>query len=133
MRRFPLWLLLAGAVVVTVGIVLQAFSIAAYVRGAGSGALDMHRAVADAVQAGELAVVIGAIWTWWGRWNDVGLALAFLVVSVVQLLLIGDTDKQGGWVNGLHGLFALVLLLAAAGYAHRAARKLEAGRGSPSR
>jgi hypothetical protein len=129
-RRFPLWLLLAGAVIVIVGILLQAFSIVAYVRGAGGGALDMHRAVADAVHVGELAVVIGAIWAWWGRWSEVGLAVAFLVVSVLQVLLIGDTDKQGGWVNGLHGLFALVLLIAAVTYAHQAARKLGRSQGA---
>jgi hypothetical protein len=25
--------------------------------------------------------------------------------------VIGDTDEPGGWVNGLHGLLALVVLL----------------------
>jgi hypothetical protein len=127
MRRLPLWLLLAGAVVVIVGITLQAFSIAAYVRGAGAGALDMHQRTADAVFVGEALVVIGAVWTWWGRWAAVGLAVAFLGVSVGQLLLIGDTDESGGWVNGLHGLLALVLLISALAYALLAARKLGLG------
>ena len=124
MRRFPLWLLLAGAVIVIVGILLQAFSIVAYVRGAGEGALDMHGVVAVVVHVGELAVVIGAIWTWWGRWKAVGLAVAFLVVSAAQLLLIGDPDTRGGWVNGLHGLLALVVLIAAVMYAQEARRTL---------
>jgi hypothetical protein len=123
-RRIPLWLVLAGAVLVIVGVLLQAFSIAAFVRGAGSGALDMHRDVADVVHVGELMVAVGAIWAWWGRWLAVGLAVGFVVLSVVQLLLIGDTDTPGGWVNGLHGFFALVLLLAAVLYAQRAARDL---------
>jgi hypothetical protein len=103
---------------------LQAFSIAAYVRGAGEAALDMHEVTANAVFVGELAVVIGAIWTWWGRWSAVGVAVGFLVVSAIQVLLIGDTNESGGWVNGLHGLLALVLLVAAVVYALLAARKL---------
>ena len=120
MRRLPVQVLLVGALVVIICIPLQAFSIVAYVRGAGESALDMHGIVADVVHAGELAVVIGAIWTWWGRWSNVGLALLFLAVSAAQVLLIGDTDKRGGWVNGLHGLLALVLLVAAVLYALRA-------------
>jgi hypothetical protein len=39
-------------------------------------------------------------------------------------VLIGDTDKQGGWVNGLHGLLALVVLIAAVAYAEQASRRL---------
>ena len=42
MNRGFLWLVFGGAIVVVVGVLLQAFSIAAYVRGAGEGALDMH-------------------------------------------------------------------------------------------
>ena len=127
MQRVPVKLLFAGAFIVIVGIPLQAFSIVAYVRGAGESALDMHGIVADVVHVGELAVVIGAVWAWWGRWRDVGLALGFLVVSAAQVLLIGDTDKRGGWVNGLHGFLALVLLIAAILYAQRAARMLRSG------
>ncbi len=127
MRRFPVKLLLAGAIIVAVGIPLQAFSIVAYVRGAGESALDMHRIVADIVHVGELAVVIGAVWTWWRQWTDVGLALVFLILSAAQVLLIGDTDKSGGWVNGLHGFLALVLLIAAILYAQRATRILRSG------
>jgi hypothetical protein len=123
-QRIPLWLLLAGAVVVVVGVLLQAFSIAAFVRGAGTGALDMHKDVASVVHVGELMIVVGAIWAWWGRWGAVALAVGFVVLSVLQLLLIGDTDKPGGWVNGLHGLLALVIIVAAVLYGQRAAREL---------
>ncbi len=128
MRRRGLWLLLVGAIVVIVGILLQAFSIVAFVRGAGGGALDMHRAVGDVVHLGELFVVVGAIWLWWRQWTEVLLALGFLVVSVIQLLLIGDIDEPGGWANGLHGFFAIVLLVAAVLYAQVAARGLGLGR-----
>jgi peptidoglycan/LPS O-acetylase OafA/YrhL len=124
MRRAPLWLLLAGAVLVVVGVLLQAFSIAAFVRGAGPGALDMHKDVADFVHVGEILVAVGAIWAWWGRWTAVGIAVGWIVLSVLQLVAVGDTDKPGGWVNGLHGLLALVLLVGGLLYGQRAAREL---------
>lgn len=128
MRRGALWLVLVGAVVVIVGVLLQAFSIAAYTRGAGQGALDMHSSNSLAVHIGQLAVVIGAIWAWWGRWRAVNLAVAFLVLSFLQLILVGDTDERGDWVNGLHGLLALVVLLAAAVYVQQAVARLGPGK-----
>ena len=33
------------------------------------------------VHIGQLLIVIGAIWAWWGNWAAVGLAPAFLVLS----------------------------------------------------
>ena len=76
--------------------------------------------------AGGAITVIGAIWAWWGNWGAVGLAVAFLVLSVAQLAFLGDTEEEGGWVNGLHGFLALVVLLAA-WYFTRARRELELG------
>lgn len=127
MRRGPLWLVLVSAAIVIVAVLLQAFSIVAYVRGAGQGALDMHGAGSFAVHLGQLGIAIGAIWAWFGNWRAIGLAVAFLVLSLLQLFLIGDTDELGGWENGLHGLLALVVLLAAVAYAQVAARKLGLG------
>ena len=40
MKRPFLWLLLVGGVAASLGVLWQAFTIAAYVRGAGEGALD---------------------------------------------------------------------------------------------
>ena len=128
MRRTPLWLVLLGSAVVVLGVLWQAFSIAAYVRGAGEGAIDAHLTGSFFVHAGQLLIVIGAIWAWWGRWSDVGLALGFLVLSFAQLAFLGDTDEQGGWVNGLHGFLALIVLLAGAWYFTRARRELGLGR-----
>ncbi len=130
MRRTPLWLVLAGGVIVVVGVLIQAFTIAAYVRGAGDGALDAHGGFSMVVHIGELLIVIGAIWAWWGNWNAVGLAVAFLVLCVAQLAFLGDTEEQGGWINGLHGMLALVILLAGVWYAARARREL--GLGTPA-
>jgi hypothetical protein len=124
MRRLFSWLLLVGSIVVVLGVLWQAFSIAAYVRGAGQGALDAHLTGSFFVHAGQLAVVVGAVVAYWGNWRAVAGAFAFLVLAVAQLAFLGDTDEQGGWINGLHGFLALVILLAALAYAARAAREL---------
>ncbi len=127
-RRRALWVVLVSAVIVIVTVLLQAFSIVAYVRGAGQAALDLHGANSLAVHLGQLGIIVGAIWAWWGNWRAIGLAVVFLILSAAQLLMIGDTDKAGGWEHGLHGLLALIVLLAAAAYAQVAARRLEIGR-----
>lgn len=124
MRRAAFWLVLIGAAIVIVAVLIQAFSIVAWIRGAGQSALDLHGTNSLSVHLGQLAIVIGAIWAWFGNWKAMGLAVAFLVLSFLQLFLIGDTDESGGWVNGLHGLFALLVLLAAVAYGHVAIRKL---------
>ena len=96
MRRTPLWVVLAGGAITVVGVLIQAFTIAAYVRGAGDGALDAHGGFSMLVHVGELLIVIGAIWGWWGNWNAVGLAVAFLVLSMAQLAFLGDTEEGAG-------------------------------------
>ncbi len=123
-----MWLVLLGSAIVVLGVLWQAFSIAAYVRGAGEGALDAHLTGSFFVHAGQLMVVVGAIWAWWGNWTAVGLAIAFLVVSFAQLAFLGDTDEQGGWINGLHGFLALIILLAGTWYFTAARRELGLGR-----
>jgi phosphatidylglycerophosphate synthase len=102
----------------------QAFTMAAYVRGAGEGALDAHAGGAAFVHIGQLAIVIGALVAYWGNWRQVGYAIGFLIVSLAQLAFLGDPDKQGDWINGLHGLLAIVLLLAGVLYAQKAWREL---------
>ncbi len=66
-------MVLGGGAIVVVGVLIQAFTIAAYVRGAGEGALDAHGGFSLLVHIGQLLIVIGAIWAWWGNWNMVGL------------------------------------------------------------
>ena len=46
------------------------------------------------------------------------------MLSFAQLAFLGDTDEQGGWVNGLHGFLALIVLLAGVAYLDAAARAL---------
>ena len=128
MKRGFLWLQFVASTLVVVGVFLQAFSITAYVRGAGAGALDMHKAVGGATQLLEFVVLLAALVAWWKHWPEVALALSLPVVGIVQLSLVGDTNKNGGWVDGLHGLFALVVLVLAAVIAHRAMKALGLGK-----
>ena len=111
MRRTAWWLLLAGGAITVIGVLIQAFTIAAYVRGAGEGALDAHGGFSTVVHVGQLLIVIGGIWAFWGNWGWVAAALGFLVLSVAKLAFLGDTEEPGGWVNGLHGFLALVIIL----------------------
>jgi hypothetical protein len=127
MSRPALWAVFAGAVITVVGVLVQAFAIAAYARGAGEGALDLHGANSITVHVGQLLVVVGAIWAWRRDIRAIVLALGFLVLSFAQLATLGDTDEPGGWVNGLHGLLALVVLLGAVAYGQIAFRRLAEG------
>ncbi|HET9436664.1 MAG TPA: hypothetical protein VFO64_00565 [Gaiellaceae bacterium] len=124
MKRTFTWLVLVGGVLVVLAVLWQAFSIAAYVRGAGDGALDAHGAGSLFVHIGQLAIVIGAIVAYWGNWRMVGGAVGFLVLAIAQLAFLGDTDEEGDWINGLHGFLAVVIALLGVWYANRAANDL---------
>ena len=124
MKRNVTWLVLVGGIVVVLGVLWQAFSIAAYVRSGEEGALDAHLTGSFFVHAGQLAVVIGALVAYWGNWRQVGYAIGFLILSFAQLAFLGDTDEQGDWINGLHGFLALIVLIAGLLYAQKAWREL---------
>jgi hypothetical protein len=124
MKRTFTWLVLVGGVVVVLGVLWQAFSIAAYVRSGDESAIDAHLTGSFFVHAGQLAIVIGAIVAYWKNWWMVAGAFGFLVLSVAQLAFLGDTEEQGDWINGLHGFLALIVLICALLYAQRAAREL---------
>lgn len=113
LRRGLLWLYVLTASVVVAGVFVQAFSIAAYVGGAGADALDLHTSVGFAAHSIEIVVFLLALVCFWRACRIVGFAALLPVVGTRQLFLIGDTGESGGWVNGLHGLFALVVLLLA--------------------
>ena len=112
-RRILLWLYVLGATLVAAGVLLQAFSIAAYVRGAGQDALDLHTTGGFITHSVEIVVFLAALGAHWGTWRRVGAAALLPIVGTLQVLLVGNTDEPGGWVNGLHGLFALVVFLLA--------------------
>jgi phosphatidylglycerophosphate synthase len=124
MKKNFLWLVLVGGVLVVIAVLWQSFTIAAYARGAGDGALDAHGFGSLFVHIGQLAIVIGALVAFWGNWTQVGLALGFLVLSFAQLAFLGDNETEGDWVNGLHGFLALVVLICGLLYAQKAWREL---------
>ena len=134
MRRTAWWLVLAGGAITVIGVLIQAFTIAAYVRTSlNEDWLDAHGGFSLVVHIGQLLIVIGAIWAFWGNWPWVGAAVGFLVLSFAQLAFLGDTEEEGSWVNGLHGFLALVILLVGAWAFTRARRELDHGRTTPVR
>jgi hypothetical protein len=126
MRRVFLWLYVATALIVVLGVLLQAFSIAAFVRGAGEEALEMHKTVGFITHSVEIIVFLVTLVAYWGIWRRLWLPFLLPVVGTFQLFMIGDTDKSGGWVNGLHGLFALIVLLLAVALVQDGMRTLRA-------
>jgi hypothetical protein len=129
-RRIAVWLFTLAATIVVAGVFLQAFSIAAYVRGAGQGARDLHETGGFLTHSIEIVVFLLALVAFWGAWRRVGLALLLPLVGTLQVLLVGDTDKSGGWVNGLHGMFALVVLVLAGALAELGRRVLRSEAGT---
>jgi hypothetical protein len=125
MRKVFLGLYVVTALIVVVGVFLQAFSIAAYVRGA-EDALDMHKTVGFLTHSVEIVVFLVALVGYWGMWRRLWLPFLLPVVGTFQLFMIGDTDKSGGWINGLHGLFALIVLLLAGALVQDGTRSLRA-------
>lgn len=124
MRRLFMWLVLVGAVLCFVGVLWQAFSIAAYVRSGSEDWVDAHAFGSMPVHLGQLMIVIGTIVAAWGNWRAIGAAAGFLVLSIAQLGLLGNTEEEGSWVNGFHGFLALIVMLSALAYAQWAARRL---------
>ena len=112
-RRVFTWIFTVSALVVALGVLWQAFTIASYVRGAGDEARDLHVIGAYVTHNLEIVVFVAALVAFSGDWRRVGFALLLPLYGTFQVFVIGDTDEPGGWVNGLHGLLALVVLLQA--------------------
>ena len=123
-RRALGWAFVAGTAVVAAGVLLQAFSIAADIRGAGKSALDLHETGGFITHSIEVVTLLLAIAAFWGAWRFVGYAALLPIIGTAQLVLVGDTEEQGGWVNGLHGLLALVVFVLALWLADGARRRL---------
>lgn len=112
-RRAFLWLFTAGAALIAAGVLWQAFTIVSYVRGAGHEARDLHVAGAYVVHTTEFVVFATALVAFWRDWLRIGLALLLPLYGTVQVFAIGDTNAAGGWMNGFHGVLALVVLIQA--------------------
>ena len=125
-RRPFLWAFTLGSLTVALGILWQAFTIVAFLRGAGNEARALHVLGAYVVHTVEIVVFLAALGAFWNNWKRVSIAFMFPIIGTVQVFAIGDTDARGGWVNGLHGLLALVMLLWAAWFARLGVRALRA-------
>lgn len=108
MRRRFLWVQLAAAALVVLGVWLQVYLIAAFFFGA-EDALDLHETVGFVTHLIELLVFLAALGAWWRNWGRIGHAFGLIVIGTVQISFTGSED----WVGGLHGLFALVILVMA--------------------
>ena len=116
-RRLCLWVFTLGSLAVVLGILGQAYTIAAYVRGAGEQARDLHVLGAYVVHTVELVVFLASLGAFPFSWRRALVAFLFPVIGTIQVFAIGDTDAPGGWVNGLHGALATVVLLWASAFA----------------
>ena len=123
MNRPFLWANLVLAALVVVGVFVQVYLIASYIFGAGQDALDAHTDLGGIVHIVEVLVFLTAIGAYWRRWGEIGLSFSLAVIGTVQLSFSDGDD----WVGGLHGLFALVVLVLAGVIASRTARALGLG------
>lgn len=115
MKRAALWINSVAAALVAVGVFVQVYLIASYFSGAGETALDAHGFVGFAlIHALELIVFLSALGAYWGAWRWVGLSFLLFALGTVQIFLSPpDEDRASGWLHGLHGLFALFVMVLA--------------------
>jgi hypothetical protein len=125
-RRAVGWAYVAATAIVAAGVLLQAFSITAYIRGAGEGARDLHVNGGLITHNVEIVAFVLALVAFWGAWRFIGLALLLPVIGTAQVFFVGDTEDSGGWVNGLHGLLAMVVLVLALALGEAGRRRLSA-------
>jgi hypothetical protein len=138
MRRIFLWINVVLASIIVLGVFLQAWFIATYIIGNEESALDAHGFLGGLViHASELLVFLTAFGAWPRAWRWIGFTFLLFVVGTVQIFLLpSDSDDPvssgAAWVHGLHGLFALVVLVMAAVIAHRGMRDLGLTRSRPA-
>ncbi len=119
-RRTALWFVLVLASLVVLGVLVQVYLIASYIFGAGSDALDAHKATGNVVWGAEILALVAGLVAWWGRWARVGLVLALPVLGTIQVFFSGSHD----WVGGIHGLLALGVFGLAGAVSHASRRDL---------
>ena len=118
------------SLVVLAGIVLQLYFIAAWLFGAGNGALDVHRAIGGAVvHPAEVLIFLAALAAWWRNWRAVGWSFALAFVGTIQVIAVGDvSNPTKGWWHGLHGGLVLFVVAIAVYIARRDGAALGVGR-----
>jgi hypothetical protein len=133
MKRISLWIATVAAALVAVGVFVQVYLITSYIAGAGEDALDAHGFLGFAIiHPLELFVFLASLGAWWGAWRWVGLSFFLIVLGTVQIFLVPPDDRTNGWVHGLHGLFALFVMILAAVIFQHGKRQLRRGSASPA-
>lgn len=129
MKRISLWIATVASALVAIGVFVQVYLITSYATGAGEDALDAHGFVGFAIiHPLELIVFLAGLAAWWGAWRWVGLSFLLIVLGTVQISLAPpDEDRSSGWVHGLHGLFALFVMVLAAVIFHHGKKQLRRG------
>jgi hypothetical protein len=129
-NRVATWVNFVFACIIVAGVFLQAYLIASYASGAGEDALDAHGFVGGLIVHGsELIVFLSALVAFWGAWWWIAFNFGLFAFGTIQIFLAPpDDDPASGWVHGLHGLFALFVLVWAAVIAYRDWRLLALGR-----
>jgi len=131
MRRTFLWINFVLSSLIVVLIFLQAYFITAYIAGAGESALDAHGFTGFAlIHGAELLVFLTAFGAWPRAWKWIAYTFSLFVVGTIQIFLTPVDERTNGWLHGLHGLLALVVMVMAAVIAHRGMRDLGLRRAS---
>ena len=136
MRRTLLWINFVLASIIVLGVFLQAYFIATYTisNQNNQDALDAHGILGGfVIHLSELLIFLTAFGAWPRQWRWIGFTFALFVVGTAQIFLLpedGDeaVSNSAAWVHGLHGLFAIIVLVMAAVIAHRGMRDLGLGR-----
>jgi len=125
-RRAFLWVSLGLSVIVLVGIAMQLYLIAAWLFGAGNGALDAHEAVGGiVVHPAEVLIFLATLAAWWQNWRAVGWSFALALLGTIQVIAVGDvSNPTDGWWHGLHGGLVLFVVALAFFIARREASAL---------
>lgn len=131
MRRAFLWINLVLSALIVLLIFLQAYFITAYIAGAGESALDAHGLTGFLfIHAAELFVFLTAFGAWPRAWRWIGFTFLLFAVGTIQIFLTPVEERTNGWLHGLHGLLALVVMVMAAVIARRGLRDLGLMRGA---
>jgi hypothetical protein len=109
MKRVFLWVSLVLASIVVIGVAIQLYLIAAWIFGAGKGALDAHKIVGGAiVHPAEILVFLVAFGAWAKNWRNIGISFSLALLGTIQVFFAGTvTNPSNGYLHGLHGGLAL--------------------------